>query len=60
MKPFKRKPAPKDDPNDPVKMFRYFYRISRDPTKSDVERFRARLDCADLIWYLGYWPDPTS
>jgi hypothetical protein len=55
MKPRKRKRA--DDPNDPERMFHYFYRISRDPTKSDAERFRARIDCMDLIRYLGYWPD---
>jgi hypothetical protein len=55
MKPRKRKRA--DDPNDPERMFHYFYRISRDPTKSDAERFRARIDCMDLIRYVGYWPD---
>jgi hypothetical protein len=49
---------PRDDPNnEPERMFRYFYRISRDATKTESERFRARIDCMDLIRYLGYWPD---
>jgi len=55
MKIRKRKPA--YDPNDPVRLFRYFYCISRDTTKTKSERFRASLDCVDLIRYLGYWPD---
>jgi hypothetical protein len=59
MKPTKaRKRKPADDPNDPVRLFHHFYRISRDTTKTDLERFRARIDCMDLIRYLGYWPDP--
>jgi hypothetical protein len=60
MKSRNRKPEPKDDPNNPARLFHHFQRIARDPTKSDVERFRARMDCLDLIRYLGYWPDPTS
>ena len=57
MKPRKSKQRQQDDPNDPVRLFNYFYRISRDPNKSEAERFRARIDCLDLIRYLGYWPD---
>jgi hypothetical protein len=61
MKPRKSKQKQQDDPNNnPERMFHYFYRISRDTAKTDLERFRARIDCMDLIWYLGYWPDPTS
>jgi hypothetical protein len=57
MKPRKSKQKQQDDPNNLVRLFHYFYRISLDPTKTDIERFRARLDCMDLIRYLGYWPD---
>jgi hypothetical protein len=61
MKPRKSKQEQQDDPNnDPVRLFHYFQRIARDTTKSEVERFRARIDCMDLIRYLGYWPDPIS
>jgi hypothetical protein len=60
MKPRNRKPEPKDDPNNPERLFHHFQRIARDPNKSDGERFRARMDCLDLIRYLGYWPDPIS
>jgi hypothetical protein len=49
---------PKDDPNNnPERMFHHFHRISHDATKSESERFRAAIDCVDLIRYLGYWPD---
>jgi hypothetical protein len=57
MKLRNHKSQPKEDPNDPVRLFHHFQRIARDPTNSDVGRFRARMDCMDLIRYLGYWPD---
>jgi hypothetical protein len=48
---------PKDDPNNPERMFHHFHRVSHDPNKSPSERLRAALDCVDLIRHIGYWPD---
>ena len=55
-----RGPQSKNDPNDPARLFHFFRRISRDSSKTEQERMRTRIDCTDLIGYLGYWPDDSA
>jgi hypothetical protein len=48
-----RKSEPKADPNnDPAHLFRYYRKLSLDPSKSETERFYARqhmMDCWNAI-----------
>jgi hypothetical protein len=43
-----------DTHNDPIHLFLHFRKISKDPTKSEIQRARARNDAMDC-WNLIPW-----
>jgi len=50
--PKPRKSEPKADPNGPAQLFRYYRKLSLDPSKSETERAYARhhmMDCWSVI-----------